>query len=399
MERAEEGDSGGALGYSDVGGDRAARSAPPPSAPAQAQRTVNKDQAMVFVEKKTSTTPRTQDATGQTSIRDQEQHKNNEGEVVETWTTTEWEEVVHEIGPVYTTPGDIPRLRLTPVRDVEDPSLLLLPLEHTHVDAQLTGPVARVSVSQRYTNPYETPIEAVYVFPLPENSAVDGMRLVVGERVIEGVVRDRETARQIYEDARASGHVAALLEQERPNIFTQSVANLPPGEPIAVDIRYVQDLTYDAGRYEFVFPMVVGPRYIPPGVSDAHRINPPVLGEGMRSGHDISLNLSADAGVAIRSFKVPTHDVEGGLDRSGRLKLALASHDQLPNRDFVLRYHVADALPQPTLLSERHGPEEGGHSTTTAQPPKHALDAPVHTLAALLPLHVTGLMPGGALVP
>src|SRR6185437_7900597 len=106
-------------------------------------------------------------------------------------------------------------------------------------------------------------IEAVYVFPLPANSAVDDMTMVVGERIVRGKILRREEAQAVYDAAKSGGQVASLLNQERPNIFTQSVANILPGEKIKITISYVEVLKYDEGAYEFVFPMVVGPRYVP----------------------------------------------------------------------------------------------------------------------------------------
>ena len=116
---------------------------------------------------------------------------------------------------------------------------------------------------QIFENTSADKIEAVYTFPLPDDSAVDDMTMQIGERTVKGVVKRRQDARQIYENAKNTGHVAALLDQERPNIFTQAVANIMPGEQVTVNISYLQVLPYEAGAYEFVFPMVVGPRYIP----------------------------------------------------------------------------------------------------------------------------------------
>lgn len=141
------------------------------------------------------------------------------------------------------------------------------PLQHTDVDAEITGPFTRVTLKQRYANPYPQKIEAVYTFPMSHRSAVDTMRIRVkgpsGERVIEGEVKERTQARQIYESAKASGYVASLLEQERPNIFTQHVANIEPGATIVVEISYLETLERKDGVYSFAFPMTVGPRYIP----------------------------------------------------------------------------------------------------------------------------------------
>ena len=137
------------------------------------------------------------------------------------------------------------------------------PLEHTDVDVQIIGHFTRVNVTQRYKNPYDTKIEAVYTFPLSHRGAVDRMTMTVGDRVVEGEVKRRDVARQMYEAARAEGYVASLLEQERPNIFTQSVANIEPGAEVVIRISYVEVLESTDGEYRFDFPMVVAPRYIP----------------------------------------------------------------------------------------------------------------------------------------
>src|SRR5207302_1595271 len=121
---------------------------------------------------------------------------------------------------------------------------------------------------QQYHNPFSEKIEAIYVFPLPQDAAVNEFVMTIGERHIRGIIREREEAQRIYNEARSQGYVASLLTQERPNIFTQSVANIEPGKQIDVNIRYFHTLSYDDGWYEWVFPMVVGPRFNPPGSSD-----------------------------------------------------------------------------------------------------------------------------------
>lgn len=200
----------------------------------------------------------------------------------------------------------------------------LCPLRHTDVKADISGFLARVTVSQEFRNPLEDKIEAVYTFPLPPNAAVDDMTMRVGDRTIRGTIRRREEARAIYNAARAAGHVAGLLDQQRPNIFTQSVANIAPGAEVKITISYVETLRYDAGTYEFRFPMVVGPRYIPGNatgkqgggwapdtdrVPDASHITPPVAHPGTRAGHDISLRVALDAGVPITDLRSGTHEV------------------------------------------------------------------------------------------
>jgi hypothetical protein len=137
------------------------------------------------------------------------------------------------------------------------------PLKHTDVKAEIAGFLARVTVTQEFENTAKDKVEAVYVFPLPHRAAVDAMTMHVGDRVVKGVIKRREEARALYEAARSGGKVASLLDQERPNIFTQHVANIMPGAKVKLVLSYVETLKYEAGTYEFVFPMVVGPRYIP----------------------------------------------------------------------------------------------------------------------------------------
>src|SRR5438045_747449 len=175
------------------------------------------------------------------------------------------------------------------------------PLKHTDVKAQISGFLSRVTVTQEFENPFKEKIEAVYTFPLPQNAAVDDMTMVVGDRTVRGKILRREEAQAVYEAAKNNGQTASLLNQERPNIFTQSVANILPGEQIKITISYVETLKYEDGSYEFVFPMVVGPRYIPCNatgaqgdglapdtdrVPDGSHITPQPVPEGMRVGHD-----------------------------------------------------------------------------------------------------------------
>lgn len=261
------------------------------------------------------------------------------------------------------------------LRILKDDKTLELPLKHTDVDAFVTGFIARVNVTQHFVNPYDKPIEAVYVFPLPENSAVDAMTMRIGDKVIKGVIKKREEARQIYEQAVQEGKTASLLEQERPNIFTQTVGNIMPGDDIYIEISYVQDLKYDHGTYEYSFPMVVGPRYIPgeqsgqrtgggwsentDRVPDASRITPPVIKPEFRSGHDISLKLTVDAGVPIQNFTCPSHETKEKDKGERRVVVEIAQGDRIPNKDFIFRYDVAGAKPEYAVLTHATASGDG----------------------------------------
>ncbi|MGK7902842.1 MAG: VIT domain-containing protein [Hormoscilla sp.] len=245
----------------------------------------------------------------------------------------------------------------------------VFPLKHTEVKAKVAGNVGQVEVTQRFANPYTTALEAVYVFPLPDNAGVHDMEIKIGDRRISGDIKKRDEAREIYERAREEGRTAGLLEQERDNIFTQSLANIKPGEEIEVTIRYTENLEFAAGDYEFVFPMVVGPRYIPGDrisgsggdssrVPDGSRINPPVLPPGMRSGHDINVTVEIDAGVPITGVRSPSHKIVT-QGQGETLRVQLAKTDRIPNKDLILRYRVAGENTQGTVLTQAD--RQGGH--------------------------------------
>ncbi|NEP14214.1 MAG: after-VIT domain-containing protein [Symploca sp. SIO2C1] len=259
---------------------------------------------------------------------------------------------------------------------------LVFPLKHTEVQAKVTGNISRVEVTQTFENPFNTALEATYIFPLPDEAAVDDMEIRIGDRTIKGNIKKRIEAQKIYERAKKQGRTAGLLEQERDNIFTQSLANIKPGEQIDVVIRYTDSLKFTGGDYEFVFPMVVGPRYIPGTtietntvgggsaptpmtlnqdtdlVPDASRLNAPILAPGTRSGHDINVTVDIDAGVEIKDVHSPSHQIQ--IEREGcQMRVTLSRRDTIPNKDLILRYQVAGDRTQTTVLSQAD--ERGGH--------------------------------------
>jgi Ca-activated chloride channel homolog len=257
------------------------------------------------------------------------------------------------------------------------------PLEHTSVKAEIAGFVARVEVKQTFHNPRQDKIEAIYTFPLSADGAVDEMLMKVGDRTVRGEIKRREEARRIYEAARDKGHVASLLDQERPNIFTQSVANIMPGEKVEITIKYVEVLNYEDGSFKFVFPMVVGPRFIPgmpegkqgtgwaedtASVPDASRITPPVAEEGQRAGHDMDITVSVDAGVPIEKVESLLHQIQTDQSDKNKVMVTLKNKKEIPNKDFVLKYLVAADQIRSGVLAHREG--ETGYVTMVMIPPK-----------------------------
>ena len=172
----------------------------------------------------------------------------------------------------------------------------LIPTINTAIDIDIQGMIASATVDQMFTNDSNDPIEAVYVFPLPPNAAVNNMTMIIGDRIIQGIMKEKSEAKKVYEKAKKEGKRTTLTEQQRPNIFTNSVANIMPGDTIIVRLEYVEALEYEDGKFSLRFPMVVAPRYIHGSqvtgysgtgwsfdtdiVPDGSRITPPVVPKG-----------------------------------------------------------------------------------------------------------------------
>src|SRR5690348_9149141 len=261
-----------------------------------------------------------------------------------------------------------------------------VPLVHTDVTLDVRGLVAAATVTQQYVSNTNEPIEAIYVFPLPHDAAVYDMEIRIGNRVIRSVVKEREEAKRTYEAAKAQGKRTALVEEERPNIFTASVAHIMPGDRIDVRLRYVEPLRWEEGRVRLVFPMVVGPRYIPGteaightgngwaadtrDVPDASRITPPVRAPATRSGHDISLTVDLDAGFQTASINSISHEIKVGRSSDGRQRVELLTGATLPNRDFVLEIEQAkSSRPSTTLFLSPSGTPGETEFMLAAYPP------------------------------
>ncbi|MBS1996378.1 MAG: VWA domain-containing protein, partial [Cyanobacteria bacterium SZAS LIN-2] len=233
-----------------------------------------------------------------------------------------------------------------------------LPLAGVDIRAKVVDRIAHVTLSEVFQNPYEEAIEAVYIFPLAGGSVVSSFRLKVGERIIEGKVDERQAARKQYDQAMLEGKRAALLEQERDDVFTVQVGNLPAGEEVTVVLTYSEKLAYfDQGMTELRLPLVVAPRYIPgealerlnvgdgveldtDQVPDASRISPPRLLKGVNSGVALTIAVDIAAGDTIEDLVCSQHATRVGSKREG-LKVALSRTDELLDRDFVLRWRVA----------------------------------------------------------
>jgi Ca-activated chloride channel family protein len=265
-------------------------------------------------------------------------------------------------------PGDVTEGSLL-LRGERQGPLLPAPVLHTDVEISITGLIARAKVQQRFRNPGAEWAEGIYVFPLPETAAVDHLRMRVGERIIEGVIKERAEAKKIYENAKGEGKRASLVEQERPNIFTTSVANIGPGEEIMVEIEYQETVRYDQGHFRLRFPMVVGPRYIPgtpeptpnghgwapntDAVPDASRITPPVLHPRHGTINPVTVKIELAPGFPVDRVESPYHKVSVKEQATGHYTINLA--DAAPaNRDLELMWQPATGqAPSVTVFTEQ----------------------------------------------
>jgi Ca-activated chloride channel family protein len=266
----------------------------------------------------------------------------------------------------------------TRLNEAQQGSLLLkakdgtyaVPVLATDVVIRVSGIIARAQVRQIFRNPSDDWQEGIYVFPLPENAAVDHLKMKIGERIIDGEVKEKAAAKAAFDQAKGNGQRAALVEQERPNIFTTSVANIPPKGEIVVQIEYQQTLRYDSGHFILRFPMVVGPRYIPgtpdgtsgsgwagntDQVPDAARITPPVTKptETTRPINPVHIKVTLDAGVPLERIDSPYHAVNVARPDDRSAEVELADGAVPANKDFELSWTPAASLaPQAALFTE-----------------------------------------------
>ncbi|NNC57069.1 MAG: marine proteobacterial sortase target protein [Woeseiaceae bacterium] len=239
-------------------------------------------------------------------------------------------------------------------------------LMNTEVDMQISGLVARVSVRQEFLNEGAEWVEGIYVFPLPDRAAVDRMRLHIGDRFIEGEIEEKERARKTYEQAKQAGKKTSLVQQQRANLFTTSVANVAPGERVVVEIEYLEEIRYEEGRFSIRFPMTLTPRYISgqsmpdklgsgwsadtDRVPDASLITPPMVSSS--KGHKLALAANVNAGMPLAIITSRYHPVDVA-EHDGRYTVTLGGGQVPMDHDFELVWQpVASAAPRAMIFSE-----------------------------------------------
>lgn len=270
------------------------------------------------------------------------------------------------IGQAYAQPAHVNDLSrtLSPyfVVDNGEPGVESLPLKHTRADVTVSGVIADVRVTQVYRNEGQVPIDARYVFPASTRAAVHALRLRVGTRVVDAEIREKRQARAEFAQARREGKSAALLEQQRQNVFTMAIANVMPGDEIAVELRYTETIVPTEGSYRFVFPTVVGPRYNG-GADEVGQpsesmklegwIAQPVLRKGVAARHTFELNARVLSPLPIASITSPSHELRIDGIGTREAKLALPAGNAHANRDVVIDYRLAGSAINAGLLVQR----------------------------------------------
>lgn len=290
------------------------------------------------------------------------------------------------------------------------------PMIATDVQMDVAGPVIRTTLSQTFENTSNAWVEGIYVFPLPENAAVDRLRMVIGGRMIEGQIKEKRQAKKIYEQAKSEGKKASLIEQKRPNIFTASVSNIGPNETVAIQIEYQDKAAIKDGVFSTRFPMVVAPRFSPPAevvqvattegvqnlvldpVLDRKAISPPLMNPKQEpvsyTRLPVSMNIYLDAGFDIAEVTSPYHNISAKLLDNDSANITLAEGDVPANRDFLLEWRAKETqAPYSALFKQTVG--EDTYLLSMLTPPKaDAADIPTQARESIFVIDTSGSMGG-----
>lgn len=309
-------------------------------------------------------------------------------------------------GPARAAPADGETLKTeSPFFAVQGaaPGVDALPLKGTRVDVQILGPIAEVRVEQTYRNEGQVALEARHVFPGGARAAVHAMDVRLADRLLVAQIREKQQARIEFDAAKKEGRTAALLEQQRPNVFEMNVANILPGDEVKVSLRYTELLVPRDGRYEFVYPTVVGPRYNSPrGEAAAERwVAQPTLRAGVPSNAAFALRIELATPLPARDIASPSHALDVVEHGARRFEIALreeAGRDAA-NRDFVLRYGLGgEGVASGVLLQRdetgKDGGEGGGHFVALVQPPQVVAPAAVLPREYVFVVDISGSMHG-----
>ncbi len=284
-----------------------------------------------------------------------------------------------------------------------DPLTDQFPLKETDVKTNINGIIAETYVTQIYTNEGQKPINAIYVFPGSTKVAVHGMTMQIGDEIIKAKIKERVEARQEFEEAKNEGKSASLLEEERPNVFTMNVANIMPGDIVKVELHYTETITSTDGKYEFVFPTVVGPRYVSPAtdVSDDHNnfTESPYLMDGKTPPGKYNITVHLNSAVPISNVNCQSHKIVTDMNNNKALITLENPEEYAGNRDFILDYSLTGSEINSGLMLNKGGlagentPKEN-FFMLTVQPPERVTLKDILPREYIFVLDVSGSMNG-----
>lgn len=309
-----------------------------------------------------------------------------------------------------------------------DVSTDYFPLKSTEVTTNINGVIAETYVVQTYENQGDKPINAQYVFPTSSTATVHGMKMEIGNHVVTATIKEKEEAKEEYEEAKEEGKSASLLEQKRPNVFTMDVANIMPGDTARIELHYTELISCREGEYEFVFPTVVGPRYIAPqddsgpvpdtyvppkevpeesGGSDEEGADAsaggeeaaddwaasPYLPEGVLPDSEYHINVNLSTGVPIADVTCKSHEINVSKETDSLARITLADSDDFAgNRDFILKYRLTSESVQSGLVLTENDSEK--YFFLTVQPPERFTPEDIPPREYIFVLDVSGSMYG-----
>ena len=271
------------------------------------------------------------------------------------------------------------------------------PLKGTDVTVNINGMIAETYVIQTYANEGKTPINAKYVFPASTDVTVHGMTMQIGNQMVTAQIKEREEANQKFEQAKSEGKSASLLEEQRPNVFTMDVANIMPGDIARIELHYTQLITPCEGTYEFVFPTVVGPRYMSASedASDDHNhfVGTPYLPDGKTPDQTYNITVNLSTGVPITELTCKSHEINVVKSTEASALVTLSNPEKFAgNRDFILNYRLTgDEIQSGLLLSKGNGEN---YFMLTVQPPEHFEPEDITRREYIFVLDVSGSMNG-----
>lgn len=278
-----------------------------------------------------------------------------------------------------------------------EPGVDRLPLKATNVEVAVSGVIADVRVTQTYRNEGQRPINASYVFPASTRAAVYGMRMKIRDEVIYAKIKERQQARDDFEQAKKEGKSASLLEQDRPNVFAMNVANVMPGDDVDIELRYTELLVPTDGVYEFVYPTVVGPRYSSDKESTARSedkfVATPYFHQGQQPSSTLHISARVAAGMPIQQLDCPSHQIAPQLLSPSTAALVLDEPDAFQgNRDFILHYRLSGSQIASGLLLFK-GQDEN-FFLYMAQPPTRVRPEAIRGREYVFVVDVSGSMEG-----